>query len=724
MYFWNSYPFVRLTIVLILGIVCFGHFSTIWNSPITILSVGVLFYSILGFISRKYSYYKLRHLNGILALIIIFFLGGYFTKVKYHSHSNFHYKNLDAKIRGFTGVITSPVNERTNHLRYDFELEQIVTIEDSILQTNGKIHLYVRKDSITIPFEYGDRLNVYSRQFYSISEPNNPGEFNYKLYLKRQNIYSHAFVKEDEIQVAEHTQPNHFLKWAYTLRDAANHTIDKNIPQPRENGIAKALLLGIKDHLDNDVKKAYSSAGAMHVLAVSGLHVGILFLIVKLIFGRLRESGRWGKYAFGAISVSIIWLYAAVTGLSPSVLRAATMFSLIGISQASAREGNIYNTLGLAAFILLSFDPYLTYSVGFQLSFAAVIGIVYLQPKFYRLLNFRLWLPDKAWAITCVSLAAQLATFPLSAFYFHQFPTYFLVSNLIVIPASFLMLTGGIFMLVADPVCSSIGEWTGFVLQQFMWLINELISYVHILPKSLIEWIYMDQFGLFLTYCIVFTLIAGLHYKAFKTLIISAIFGLVFLFWTLLSNEIQSRSNELIFYEISGKTAIDYIHGHSATLYVNSYTPDELELLAFQINPTRLSLHLRPISESIFTFENAGFTMKNVIHQGAIANQKIIIFDSTTFHLGFKDVIETDYIIINNQAVKSLKWLQDNFNFGTIIISTRNSMSYSRKMKKQAEELDLSLHSMKEDGALRISLKEDIKKERTIQPAPFTTNPD
>lgn len=664
----------------------------------------------------------LRHINGLFAIIIIFILGGYLTNIKYHSQSEDHYKFISNRVSGFSGTIVSPVNERTNHFRYDFRLESVSN--DSIIATsNGIIHLYVKKDSLNNSnFIYGDRLLV-KGGFYPVPGPDNPNEFDYQLYLAHQNIYSHSFVNFDQVKLTNNRPPNFLLSLAYQIRDRATAIIDTNIPDPRENGIAKALLLGIKDHIDNEIKKSYSAAGAMHVLAVSGLHVGIIYLILQVFIGRLRQRGKMGKRLFGIISITIIWMYATVTGLSPSVLRAATMFSLVAMSQMSAREGNIYNTLGFAAFLLLMYDPYLIYSVGFQLSFAAVIGIVYMQPKLYRLLDFRVWIIDKAWAITCVSVAAQLATFPLSAYYFHQFPTYFLASNLIVIPAAFIMLVGGISMLLIDPIFQGAGAFIGELLSYFMWGINELISIVDVLPNSLIEWIYMDRVGLIMTYLIVITLISGLHYRSFKTLVVGAVWFFVLLGWSLSSNWSQTFRNELILFEVRDKTVIDHVVGHSATLYIDDYQQEELELLSFQINPSRLSSHLRPISESVQKLSTKR-PKNGALRYDQIGGKKIIFFDSTTFHLDFQELIETDIIVINNQSIKSLKWLDEHVRSELIVIGNKNSSYYSQKMKSQANELGISIHSLKEDGALIINLEQGIKKERTIKPAPFTTNPD
>ncbi|WP_420317898.1 ComEC/Rec2 family competence protein [Ekhidna sp.] len=720
MYFWNSYPFIRFSLVLILGIVCFDAFPAIWVNDGYVLLAGFITLSLFVLISEKFSFYQFRHLNGILALFLIFIIGGTVTKYKYHDHNENHYLNNSQDNSGFIGTVISPKNERTNHFRYDLELEAIVNDEKNYVPITGTIHIYIRKDSLNQPIRYGDKLAVHGR-FYPVPGPDNPNEFNYRKYLEQQNIYAHSFVKEQDVKIVSHGTPNIFLSWAFRLRASSASIIDKNIKAKRERGIAKALLIGIKDHLDNDIKKAYSSAGAMHVLAVSGLHVGIIFLLIQLLFGRLRNIGRSGKYGFAFISVITIWLYACMAGLSPSVLRAATMFSFISLGQIATREGNIYNTLGFAAFVLLLINPYLIYSVGFQLSFAAVIGIVYLQPKFYQLLNFKSWLLDKAWAITCVSIAAQLATFPLAAYYFHQFPTYFLASNLIVIPSSFLMLIGGIGMIIIDPIFPIVGELIGQGLESFIWFINEIISYVHVLPNSLIEWIYLDKHGLILTYLIVITLFAGLHYRSFKTLVISSFLGLLFIFSINISHGSQAKRHELLFYEISDKTAIDYINGHSSELYIDLETNDDLELLSFQIDPHRLASHLRPIEETLINTDSA-FIKNDAIRTGVIANKRILIFDSTTFHLDFTKKMESDLIIIENQSVKSLNWLSDSFDFEMVIIGNRNSGYYSKKIKSQAEALGLRIHSLKEDGALRIPI--GIKKERTLLPALFTTNPD
>ena len=703
MYFWNSYPFIRLSIALITGIVLFDHFPSLWIDSLFTFPILILTLISCVIISSRFGFHKMRLLNGCFGLLIVVFIGGFIVKLKYYDHNPNHYVFLKAQapIKAYAGTIVKPASEGDNYHRYELALDYVIS--DTLRNTEGTIFLYVRKDSINSIFQYGDILRI-NGSIHPVSAPKNPLEFDYKQYLKRQNIYSYSFIERADIQKVGNLAPSGILAFAYTLRASATNIINKTITSKNENAIAQALILGVKDHLDNEIKKVYASAGAMHVLAVSGLHVGIIYLLLQLLFGKLRSGGLVGKRIFAVVSIVIIWLYALITGLSPSVLRAATMFSMMAIGQAGSRDGNIYNTLGIAAFILLIYDPYLVYSVGFQLSFAAVFGIVYLQPKLYRLVTFRLTIPDKAWSITCVSIAAQAAAFPFSAYYFHQFPTYFLISNLIVIPVAFFALFMGIIMLILYPIVSFIGGILGNVLEKTFGFLNLTMTWIESLPSSLVEWIYIDQYGLILIYSFSLMLIMSLHYKSFKMLLISG--GLILIFQLNYSKQHhdQSKKKQLIFYSIKEKVAIDVIEGLSARLLVESDSIINLGTYSFQINPNRLANCLPPIEETSNLLEEE---LKDfgAFRFGTFLNQKILIIDSTTLHLDFKKPINADVILIENNAVKNLEWFKEHFIADHVLLGNSNSYRYVNKMNKQAKSLDFNIHSTRNDGAFVLEVK-------------------
>src|SRR5690606_7061175 len=280
----------------------------------------------------------------------------------------------------------------------------------------------------------------------AIPPPYNPHEFDYRRFLANQQIFHSHFVgaKLTKVGMVNHQPINNLV---LLLRAFVLEKIDGHITTPHSNQIAKALLLGQNKNLEKEVSEAYITAGTMHVLAVSGLHVGIIYGFFFLFIKPYQLPGR-KRALYLSLIIIIIWIYALITGMSPSVLRAATMFSLMALAQMKSRSPSIYNSLALSALILLVFDPFILYSVGFQLSYMAVLGIVLLQPKIVGW-----WEPDNRifrylWEITTVGIAAQLATFPISVHYFHVFPTYFIISNLVAIPGAFLVMACGIpFML-------------------------------------------------------------------------------------------------------------------------------------------------------------------------------------------------------------------------------------------------------------------------------------
>jgi competence protein ComEC len=231
------------------------------------------------------------------------------------------------------------------------------------------------------------------------------------------------------------------------LRDFFLTLIEQHVKTKDELAVASAIMLGYRDYMNADIVQAYASSGALHVLSVSGLHVGVLFLALQFLL-QWMDKYRQLKWVKVLLVLAVMFFYAVLTGLSPSVLRAVVMFSFFVIAKAINRDNNMYNVLGISCLLLLFWNPYLITEVGFKLSYLAVLGIVVLYPILQPLLTFKNKLLKGAWSITCLSIAAQIATFPISLYYFHQFPNLFLISNLIIIPASDFVLYLGMLICV------------------------------------------------------------------------------------------------------------------------------------------------------------------------------------------------------------------------------------------------------------------------------------
>ena len=425
--FWRNNPAFRILIPLLLGTVA-AILLRIEIYSLTYISVALLLIFILLSKAKKYW---LVFVKSTLLFLLVFTLAMQWVIVKTEKYSPTHFEKFLVSDEIVHVKINSKLEEKENSYKAEFEVLNIV-LNKEVKQVSGKLIAYFKKDTLIHDITYGDELLIKS-SINSISGPKNPDQFDYRNYMYLNGFYSQTYLTPSDWKLYKEQQGFSLFKYAYLAQDWCYNQLARNGLKGEQLKVAAALLLGKRNELEPNQIRAYASAGAMHVLAVSGLHVGILFFILKFSFGFLKRLKRW-KWLYLIIILSFLWFYAMLTGFSASVLRASTMFSFILIGEEVInRKVSIYNMLAISAIILIVVDPFIVFSVGFQLSYLAVIGIVYFQPKIYRLFYVKNWLLDQAWKITAVSLAAQLATFPLGVYYFHQFPVYFFVSNLLVI---------------------------------------------------------------------------------------------------------------------------------------------------------------------------------------------------------------------------------------------------------------------------------------------------
>lgn len=701
MYKWSAFPFIRVAICLISGILLFEAFPGLWEGYIYTISVLCSMTLIAWIFLRNQLIY------GVICLVFISYLGGVLTLLNDDSLHPRHYTAYP-HVDGFIGMVVSDHSEKKTYYRYDLKL--IGGRRDSIqMPLSGMIYLYVKKGNNGY-LRYGD-IVVVSKSYFPVSGPKNPHAFDYQSYLKKQNIFSHAFVSEDQVRLLDSTPPNPLLALAYRVRDHSRILLEECIRYERERGILIALLLGIKDHLDNELKSAYAAAGAMHVLAVSGLHVGIVYYVLLVFLKGLKEW-RWGRLLFVLISLSMIWIYALVTGFSPSVMRAVTMFSVIIISDAFNRKANIYNSLGIAACILIAYDPFLIYSVGFQLSFLAVFGIVMVYPRLYRLREFENKVADYIWSVTCVSIAAQLATFPLSLFYFHQFPTYSLLANVIVIPGATVMLIVGMSMLFIGSISLIAGKAIGFIFEDIIWLINELISLFQKLPYPTFDWLYFDLPQVILIYMAMILLFTGLTRFSFQHLLLSAIAFMAFFGWAHRTAFQQLDQQRMVCYDLGKITGIDLIDGRDARLLLSDFSFSHQELIDYQVNPHRLASGLDKAEETVGFFRESQL----VTHHGPIdlivwkGIRLAIVHDLDGFQL--RQPLLADILFINGNLEPQILPVDA----GQIILGSTLGYNETKEWRSLLAERKISVHSLSQDGFWEL----DLNKTKTFKDEAYT----
>ena len=361
--------------------------------------------------------------------------------------------------------------EREKTIRYEAEVEG-----------GSRVLLYLQKDSVSMPV-MGDVLMVQTQ----VRRGGQLGDFNYGMYLRRQGIAGSCWANRRNWQVIGHEEDRSLLTIAKRCQYRLHEQYRQMGIEGKELGILSALTLGYRENLDKDVQRSFSVSGAMHVLAVSGLHTGIVWGIVVWLLtlgGWLKPlwEEKWKRWLLNIIAIVLIWMYAFVTGLSPSVMRSALMLSFWALSGLLEKQISRWNPLFSAAMIILIINPLALWSVSFQLSFAAVAGIMLIGQKMQRSISLKGRMLQYVGGLMLVSVAAQIATMPLTMHYFGQTSNYFALTNLVVIPMAGVLLVLG-FGTLAMSWCV-IGEWLGMATKWCTWLLREVVEWIEGLPFS------------------------------------------------------------------------------------------------------------------------------------------------------------------------------------------------------------------------------------------------
>ena len=438
----QQYPFLRITFTLATGILVGDRILQEPRGDIIWMLVFGCFV-ITYFLILKYRSGKFRKILLLVGTSGFFILGIGVVNI---NRSLLQYK-IDEKTFGqteyYTVAIDSKPVSKKNSKRVEATLLSYQS-DDSLISCNEKIILYF-KDSVA--YDLGDKVLI-AGKFNLIQKVKNPYAFDYQQYLARQGVFLDAFVPAGNHKLVSYSDFS--LRYlSIRMGDHLDAIISSSILADREQKFVKAMILGRRDEIDPEMAEAYSLTGTTHILAVSGLHVGIIFFLASFIFRALKRKNT--KLLYYILVLCSIWLFAIITGLSPSVKRASIMITIVLIGQFMNRENSVINSLLISAFLLLLLSPNLLFSVSFQLSYAAVFGIVLMYDRIYNLIKVPNFILDFFWKITAISLSVQLLTFPITIYYFHQFPLLFPITNLIAIPTAMFILYWSILLLLVSP---------------------------------------------------------------------------------------------------------------------------------------------------------------------------------------------------------------------------------------------------------------------------------
>lgn len=450
-------PF-HFLIWLIFGILVELNFP-VWSSSCTLLGLAIILLLIL---------LKKKRVFLILSWIFFFCLGIYLV----HSNDDRNEANYFEEFLSTNSSSVLEIREVLKSNKYsDRYYGQVVQIDS--LKTMGKVLVSIRKDSFSNALEVGDRLLTRS-DFVEIKPALNPYQFDYKKYLANKGVYNQVYLHHGSFMLIGSEES--FLIWISRFREKIKKSLQKQNFSKEQLGVINALLLGERNELSKELLNDYSRAGAIHILAISGLHVGIILLILSWVLKSFEILPK-GKFLKLIIIVLFLWFFAILAGMSSSVIRAVTMFSAVAFGQFLGRSNSVVYSLVLSMFILLLISPMFLLDVGFQLSYLAVYGIVTIQPKLSELWKPKWILIRKIWELTTVSLAAQLAVLPLSLFYFHQLPGLFLLSNLVIVPFLGLILILGIIVMILS-LSSLLPEFLTLIYAKIISSMNSFVSFI------------------------------------------------------------------------------------------------------------------------------------------------------------------------------------------------------------------------------------------------------
>jgi competence protein ComEC len=645
-----------------LGMGCLSGANANWLLFV-FFSVALLFIA-LNFYYTQLGLYKSWWAGGLLITALLF-LAGWQNVIRYNELNNSnHFSKTTAQF--LVVKISSEPGLKNNISRFTANVEQSIS-KGKKLPVTGTL-LVAIKDSAAGKLYYGDELLIPAK-YTPVEPPYVPASFNYKNYLAGQNIFYQAFFTPKQHVLLQTDAGNPLIAYSLRLRQRLVAKLKSNMHDTAAIAVASTLILGYKADLSSDILQAYSKTGTVHVLSVSGAHVAIIYILLTLAFGFL-DRHKFGKLLKAVIMITMIWYYSLLSGFSPAVCRAAVMISMVIIGKTFNRYINTLNILAISAFLLLLYDPFFIADVGFQLSYLAVFGLIVFQPVVYKWLVIKNKWADKLWALCSVSIAAQVVTFPLSAFYFHQFPVYFLISNLfIMVPTAVIMYAGLLFLLLPQiPVVSST---IAYILEKSIVFMNKGLEVIEHSPYAGISKIWITVPEYLLLYAIIISGFYFLYNKNFWLVRLCLICTL-FLCGSWCIKKINATGSSTIAWLNLGKhQGIVFRSGHEAIIFSDLKPLDKK--YQYSIQPYLDSCQ----AEHVETLNlNQDIKTPWMIKKGnfiQFLNKRIMIFDGKQQNNLFSEKLKTDYIYITGNPVNMLSKINNIAGKEMLIVDGNNA---------------------------------------------------
>lgn len=666
-----KYPIISIALCFGFGILiqsyCVFSFNTLFYTSL----FSFILFTILWFIWRKKNFKNIYF--GVTTYLFVFSTSALSLYLHQDIHRKNHYTNFLVKeTNSIKGVIIESLKPNEFYNRYIIEIDSFEQQKSS-----GKILVYFskkNKDTLQI----GDRI-LFQNSIKPIQKNYNPDTFDYSKYMANQNVFHQTKCFENDYIISGKVK--NFSFYIDKLRQKLVHSFDKHHFSTRTKSIVNALLLGQKQQIDSTTLNDYKNSGVIHVLAISGLHIGIIYAFFNFIFGFLNRFDK-GKTIKLFVILFLLWVFALVSGMSPSITRAVTMFSLIAIGTFLNRKNYLFNAVAGSFLILLVYNPMYLFDVGFQLSYAAVVSILLFQPyyqKFYPSKNkVIIYIAD----LFLVSFAAQLGVLPLMMLYFKQIPTLFIVANLVVIPVATAVLILGIITLALNFILPSLALIFGKIISFLVDFMNDYIHWLSSFNEYVIKNITFTPWLAFALYAIILSIIYWIYNPKNKRLLYVLISIICFQIAYFTTKKEIFDTKELVIFNHK-ESIIATFENKKIVVYSN----DSL---------IRDNQNIQEYATAKFNPEVEFHPLENVLF---FKNKKILIVDENTV---YNTSTKPDIVIIRQNSRINIERLIKTTNTKLIIADKSNSYTSIKRWKATCLKYKIPFHAIAEKGFYRM----------------------
>ncbi len=644
-------PFFKLLIPVIVAILI-NYYLAVVPFAVYIAVVGAIV-MIISFTIKRERQFLLRWLYGLgLNIFIIGLISMIFS---YHDKQSTYTFSDDENY--YVGYIMDIPSEKPRSVACNIRLKY---------PNDKKVIVYLQKDSFAYLLAPGDEI-IFRSKLQSFKNFGNPDDFDYERFMKIKGYSATTYLSSSNWQKTGKRVDNISTISQRIRAKIIAYYASFNLDSDTFAFIT-ALTIGYKNFLTDDLKESFRKSGTSHILAVSGLHVGIVFIIFSTIFSFFGKRGNMFQIR-QLLIILALWFYAFITGFSPSVLRAVIMLTVYCLGSLIYRKGFTYNTVAIAAFIILIIFPYSLFDISFQMSFVAVLSILFFQPILDRLILPANRVAKYIWNLFTVSLAAQLGVFPIVLHYFGTFPTYFFIANMLIVPLVGVIIYSVISVVVFKLLTLSGLKIFSTIFLIFRWILHSLVTTVLKISSTIENLLFAQISDLYITTIQLFLVIA---------LILS-----VTLFW------VNKRPKYLILTLLS---------------LIFLLTTDTFSLLNEQ--PTQLVVYNKTGESEIGLFHRGKRYSLDIPDNGIVPYQNAVVV-----HLSdneYNNIIEDEYfpadiLIIGNDKTFSISHLNKIFRPSIVVIENTLSAYYRKQLIEECNNLNIKYHDVSQDGAFIIN---------------------